>query len=69
MSLFTLSVFRSLEAMFGADADVGFREQATAAGVAGNPADPCRNVALQRRRVPISSCWTATGWRSALRGW
>jgi FAD-dependent oxidoreductase domain-containing protein 1 len=27
MSLFTLSVFRSLKAMFGADADVGFREQ------------------------------------------
>jgi len=27
MSQFTLSVFRSLKAMFGADADVGFREQ------------------------------------------
>ena len=27
MSLFTLSVFRSLKSMFGADADVGFREQ------------------------------------------
>ena len=27
MSQFTLSVFRSLKSMFGADADVGFREQ------------------------------------------
>jgi FAD-dependent oxidoreductase domain-containing protein 1 len=49
MSLFTLSVFRSLKAMFGADADVGFREQGYLL-LASPETQPilAENVALQR---------------------
>jgi glycine/D-amino acid oxidase-like deaminating enzyme len=49
MSLFTLSVFRSLKAMLGADADVGFREQGYLL-LASPETQPilAENVALQR---------------------
>jgi FAD-dependent oxidoreductase domain-containing protein 1 len=49
MSLFTLSVFRQLKAMFGAEADVGFREQGYLL-LAAPATQPilAENVALQR---------------------
>ena len=81
MSQFTLSVFRSLKAMFGADADVGFREQGylllATPETQSDPGRERRPAAVDGRRHRVARCRRAgaalslagDGWACSRRLW
>ena len=66
MSQFTLAMFRRLKTIFGADADVGFREQGylILAPPEGAGAARRERRAAAVAWAPTSRCWTPPSWRS-----
>ena len=70
MSQFTLSLFRRLKAVFGPDADVGFREQGYLIMAAAEQPRRCwpRTWRCSSPMAPTSSCWRRPSWRSGSPG-